>query len=208
MSTDVGPGDLAAVLERARTLGFLGPGPVGRHIEQADAFVAAVGPPPRRLLDLGSGGGVPGLVLAARWPTTEVVLVDTKHRRVAFLDAAVRELGWGDRVTVLPGRAEALARSPGHRHQFDVVTARSFGPPAVTAECGAPFLRIGGVLLVAEPPAGEADRWPPAGLAGLGLADRGVASTGGGTVRRLVAERLCDERFPRRVGVPGKRPLF
>lgn len=208
MTPGGGPDDLAAVLERSRRLGFLGPGPIERHIDQAGAFIAAVEAPPGQLLDLGSGGGVPALVLAERWRTTELVLLDAVARRTAFLADAVTQLGWADRVTVVTGRAEELARSPAHRHRYDVVTARSFGPPAVTAECGAPFLAVGGVLLAADPPGGKAERWPPDGLAAVGLVDVGVVSTGGGTVRRLLAERRCDERFPRRVGVPAKRPLF
>lgn len=205
---DGGRTQLAAVLERSRGLGFLGPGPIERHLDQAEAFVTAVEQAPERLLDLGSGGGVPGLVLAARWPDIAIVLLDAQARRTVVLAAAVAELGWANRITVVTGRAEEVARRPGYRHGFDVVVARSFGPPAVTAECGAPFLGPGGVLLVAEPPTGDPARWPAAGLDRLGLADGGVVATDGGTVRRLRSVARCDERFPRRVGVPAKRPLF
>lgn len=207
MTVDGGPDDLAAVLERSRALGFLGPGPIERHLDQADAFLAAVSAPPRRMLDLGSGGGVPGLVLAANWPETEVVLVDSQARRTAFLADAIGRLGWDARVVVHTARAETLGRSAEHRHAYPVVTARSFSAPAVTAECAAPLLVLGGALLVAEPPGG-ADRWPAAGLAMLGLVDEGIVHRTGGTVRRLRADEPCDERFPRRVGVPAKRPLF
>ncbi len=200
--------DLDAVLHRSRELGFLGPGPVERHREQAAAFVAACDEDPAVVLDLGSGGGVPGLVLAEAWPAARVVLLDAQVRRTAFLLDAVEALGWGDRVEVAVGRAEELARTPAHRGRYDLVTARSFGPPAVTAECGAPFLRVGGRLVVAEPPAGAPDRWPPAGLAVLGLVDDGVIATGGGTVRRLRAAAPVIDRYPRRTGIPAKRPLF
>ena len=75
---------LEAVLERARDLGFLGPGPIDRHIAHADAFLAAVPDPPPSFLDLGSGGGVPGLILASVWRCT-VVLLDAQERRARFL---------------------------------------------------------------------------------------------------------------------------
>jgi 16S rRNA (guanine527-N7)-methyltransferase len=101
------------------------------------------------------------------------------------------------------------------------VLARSFGRPAVVAECAAPLLRPGGWLVVSEPPGsspedrpdlpsdppGEGPRWPAEPLGQLGL-----------TPDQLVHEEFdyqtlrqadpCPERFPRRDGVPAKRPLF
>lgn len=200
---------LLDVLAHARTLGLLGPGPVERHVEQAEAFVAALDDAgPVRLLDLGSGGGAPGLVLADRWPACEVVLLDAQARRVTFLREAVEALGWEERVRAHAGRAEEVGRDPDWRGTFPVVTARSFGPPAVTAECGAPLLAPGGMLLVADPPDSSPDRWPAGGLAELGLADGGVVRAGSGTVRRLRAVDAVGARYPRRTGVPTKRPLF
>lgn len=184
------------MLEEARALGFLGPGAVGRHLAHAAAFVAAVGklfPGPG--LDLGSGGGVPGLVLATTFVEAPWVLLEGNRRRASFLQAAVAELGFAPRVTVRHERAEAAGRDPLLRARFPVVTARSFGPPALTAECGCVFLAPGGRLMVSEPPPpeppppepppSEPPRWPVEGLATLGLADRGVVSAGSGSVRVL-----------------------
>lgn len=206
MSGDDDP--LVAVLSRSRALGFLGPGPVEAHIEHAAAFAAAVSRPPARLLDLGTGGGVPGLALAARWPSTTVTLLDAQERRTAFLADAVAGLGWEARVAVVTGRAEVVGRDERHRGAYDVVTARSFGPPAVTAECGAPFLAPGGVLVVAEPPGAPPGRWPAAGLEALGLEDGGVVRTGTAGVRRLRLTGTVPDRYPRRDGLPARRPLF
>lgn len=178
------------------------------HVDHAAAFEAAAGAPPATLLDLGSGGGVPGLVLACRWPATDVVLLDAGERRTAFLTEAVDALGLGERVVVRRARAEDAGRDPALRARFDVVTARSFGPPSVTAECGAPFLHAGGVLLVAEPPDAADERWPAAGLHALRLRSDGVVRAAGAGVRRLVAWDVADDRYPRPVGVPGARPLF
>ena len=112
------------------------------------------------------------------------------------------------------------------RHPAD---ARSFGRPAVTAECAAPFLVAGGALVVSEPPpplgsapdegpsyavaraAGShevAARWPPPALTelGFGPATEWRARGYGYVVLRL--ESLCAERYPRRNGIPAKRPLF
>ena len=93
------------------------------------------------------------------------------------------------------------------RAAFDLVVARSFGPPAVVAECAAPFLRVGGRLAVSEPPTGE-DRWPPAPLAELGLEATERRDVGGAHVQLLRQTAPCPDRYPRRTGVPTKRPLF
>lgn len=184
---------LVEVLHEARDLGFLGPGPVEDHLAHAKGFVAAAPAPPGRFLDLGSGGGVPGLVLAAEWPTAEVVLLDGSSKRTAFLRRAVAALGLGGRATVLTARAEVAGRDGRWRARFDLVVARSFGAPAVTAECGAAFLVPGGSLLVSDPPDGG-DRWDEALLGPLGL----TAATIAGPVRRLVLDGEYPATFPRR----------
>lgn len=201
---------LEAALERSRALGFLGPGPVAAHIEHATGFVQAVGtPPPGRVVDLGSGGGVPGLVLALAWPDTAFLLLESKERRAAFLDEAAEVIGVQDRVRVGHGRAEEAGRDPAWRGWADIVVARSFGPPAVTAECAAPLLAVGGRLVVSEPPGeGGEDRWPPAGVGALGLRPVGRVEQAFSRFQVLRQEAACPEHYPRRNGLPAKRPLF
>ena len=95
------------------------------------------------------------------------------------------------------------------RHRFDVVLSRSFGPPAATAECAAPFLAAGGHVVVSEPPAASGRaRWPADGLQVVALerVELPVPVSHGFVVLRATA--LCDQRFPRRDGMPGKRPLW
>jgi 16S rRNA (guanine527-N7)-methyltransferase len=90
------------------------------------------------------------------------------------------------------------------------VTARSFGRPAVTAECAAPLLKTGGWLLVSEPPSDErteAPRWPPEPLLQLGLVPEEQAREEF-EYQVLRQREACPDRFPRRIGVPAKRPLF
>jgi 16S rRNA (guanine527-N7)-methyltransferase len=156
-------------LAEARALGFLGPGPLEAHEASADAFADALGPVTGRVLDLGSGGGVPGLLLAARYDQVAWVLLDGNRRRTSFLARAVAELGWAGRVEVVRSPAETAAHRPELRSSFAAVVARSFGPPPVTAECAVGFLQLGGRLLVSEPPEERADRWPADGLRSLGL---------------------------------------
>lgn len=213
-------GPLLEVLQRSRDAGLLGPGPVGDHVRLAQPFLDLL-PASGRVLDLGSGGGVPGLVVGVARPALELVLLDASRRRCRVLRSAVADLGLSSRVEVLESRAETAARSISLRHSFEAVTARSFGPPAVTAECAVGFLRApGSTVLVSEPPPapsrpapeahGEhgAGRWPADGLALLGLRVGRRARSGGAGVQELVVDRLCDQRFPRRDGVPARRPLF
>jgi len=201
-------GPLEAQLERARELGFLGPGPIGPHLAHAEAFLTAIGDVPvRACVDLGSGGGLPGLVLAIRLPASTWTLLDAMLRRTAFLQEAVDALDLTDRVQVVTARAEDAGRDPALRGHADLVVARSFGPPAVTAECAAPLLRTGGKLIVSEPPGGAGERWPAGALAELGF-EPAVAVDGPPSFVQLRLARPTDDRYPRRTGVPGKRPLW
>jgi 16S rRNA (guanine527-N7)-methyltransferase len=168
---------------------------------------------PARALDLGAGGGLPGLVLAATvWPQTAWTFLDAQKRRTEFLEEAVEQLELQDRVVVVHARAEDLGRDLGHRGRYDLVVARSFGAPAVTLECAAPLLVVGGALVVSEPPdAVTAARWPSDRLAQLGAApaepfESDVVAPA--HLVRIVLREACPERFPRRPGIPAKRPLF
>lgn len=202
------PNELLGVLEDARAMGFLGKAPINEQIAHARGFVAAVGSAPRHLVDLGSGGGLPGLVLTTAWPAACIMLVDASERRTAFLREAVVRLGAEERIGVLRGRAEELGRDEAWRGWADVVVARSFGGPAATAECAAPLLAVGGRLVVSEAPTVVLDRWPKDGLRLLGLRPVKRVSGVAAHFQVLEQERRCPERYPRRTGVPAHRPLF
>lgn len=196
------------MLAEARELGLLGPGPVEDHRAHAGAFASALADrPPGVGVDLGSGGGVPGLVVATALPAWRWDLVEVGARRAAFLERAIAALDLTGRVRVRALRAEDLGRRPDERARADAVTARSFGAPPVTAECAAPLLRPGGVLLVSEPPGGRAGRWDVAALAELGLGDAELRP-GPPALAVLVQTAPCPGRYPRKAGIPAKRPLW
>lgn len=162
---------LALVLEESRARGFLGPGPLEVHVDQALAMVSCVATPPRRFLDLGTGGGVPGLVLALAWAHSRAVLLDASVRRLAFVRWAVTQLDLEARCEVVAARAEDAAWTDALRGRLDLVVARGFGAPALVAECAVGLLRVGGQLVVTEPRDGRPEaRWPPEPVAGLGYA--------------------------------------
>jgi 16S rRNA (guanine527-N7)-methyltransferase len=199
------------VLADARRRGFLGPVSLDDGVAHSLGFARAVSQP-RRFVDLGTGGGLPGLVLAWRWPRARVLLVERQERRALFLQQAVEWLGLDCRVEVLWTRAEQAGREERFRAWGDLVVARAFGRPAVTAECGAPFLQQDGLLVVSEPPSSSEGRWPRPALELLGLEP--LATVRVGDPRRVASFRvlrqrwLCPVRFPRKAGIPSKRPLF
>ncbi len=129
------------------------------------------------LADIGSGAGVPGLVLAEQLPELAVTLVERREGRATWLDEAAGTLARnGTRLEVWCADLYDLAHGDA-RGRFDVVTARAFGSPVATAELGGALLRLGGVLVVSEPP-DRPDRWDAVDLDGLGLVDEGLSAEG------------------------------
>ncbi|MCP3913210.1 MAG: hypothetical protein GY713_19950 [Actinomycetia bacterium] len=155
-----------------------------------------------RGIDLGSGGGVPGLVVALLTPSSTWELVDSQAVRVDWLDHAVVDLGIGGRVEAVHARAEVLGRRSEWRESADVATARLFGPPAVVAEIGAGLVRIGGSIIVSD--RRGSDRWDDAVLGELAL-ERCSSPPGFVVLKKTAA---LASQFPRREGVPSRRPLF
>lgn len=207
------------VLNEGQQLGLIGPGDVDAHIRHSSGYGAIIsaflpGEATRsapRILDLGTGGGIPGLVIGVEHAEWLVTLLDGSTKRCGLLASWIAELDVAATVTVACGRAEELARRADLRGRFDVVVSRLFGTPAVTAECGGPFLRSGGLLVVSGPvvtgPEDCGERWSSEGVRQLGLE---VIDEVGAPYRFTVLKQSapCPERYPRRTGVPSKRPLF
>ncbi len=222
---------LTPVLEDAQRLGFLGPGSIERHVEHSLGFVDLLESLPpdvldRPVLDLGSGGGIPGLVIAAAHLSPTTTLLEGSTRRGAWLTAAAERLGLTASVVVIGERAEVAGHVARHRYAFGAVVARLFGRPAVAAECAAPFLGDGGTLIVSEPASRSEDRsgdsgsdtagavpeaasrWPREGLALLGLGEASRHTARGYGFVTISRSSACGDRYPRRTGIPAKRPLF
>ena len=167
---------------------------------------------PVRALDLGSGGGVPGIVLAIARPDVSWTLVDAERRKADAMRGFVDALRIGN-VTVVAERAEILGRDAAYREQFDLVAARACAVLPVLAEYALPLLRLGGALVAwkgpIRPDEVRAGRAAGSDLGGgaLELHPTGIPALGD---HQFVMMRKVDatpDRFPRRPGQPTRRPL-
>jgi 16S rRNA (guanine527-N7)-methyltransferase len=162
--------ELIETLRDAQRLGFFGRAPIEEMVEHAAGFVTALtGLVSGRVIDLGAGGGLPGLVLAEARPTWSVILLDRRQKRADFLERAVRRLGLGNAEVWCRDVSDVIDDvRAGRCAPFDAATARGFGPPDVTLRSASALIGPRGTIVISEPPAG--DRWPPSLLAELGLA--------------------------------------
>ena len=163
------PRSVRDVLVDAQRIGALGPRPIDEVIAHARAFVDALPSDAQRIIDLGSGAGVPGLVVAEALPEAELVLVDRRAKRIDALELAIAAIGWRGRVTAICCDVATLTRDPQHAGGYDAVISRGFGPHETTLRLSAALVCPGGVIVVSEPPEGNPDRWSPDLVAELGL---------------------------------------
>lgn len=161
---------LAETLRDAQRFGFFGVGSVDDFIEHARSFVPELGSVAAgsRLIDLGSGGGLPGLVIASERPDLRVVLVDRRQKRTDFLEMAVRRLRLVS-VSVWNCDVDAIRRDVkvGALTRFDAATARGFGPPNYFLDCVRDLVSPNGLAVISEPPTKH--RWDHADIVGRHL---------------------------------------
>jgi 16S rRNA (guanine527-N7)-methyltransferase len=178
-----------------------------------DAVRRALEAPATRAIDVGSGAGFPGIPLKIACPAFGLTLLEATGKKVRFLAHIVGRLALAGTCAV-KARAEELAHDPGHRAQYDVALARAVADMAVLAEYTLPFLSVGGwlVALKGEGAAAEAQasasaieslggmlhQVVPAGMPGLPEEHALVA------VQKVMP---TPEKYPRRPGMPAKRPL-
>ncbi|WP_420627773.1 16S rRNA (guanine(527)-N(7))-methyltransferase RsmG [Candidatus Leptofilum sp.] len=167
----------------------------------------------RSLIDVGSGAGFPGLPLKILFPQLKLTLVESVSKKGQFLQAAVQELGL-TQVTIATERAERLGQSPQHRAQYDWATARAVAELRILVEYLLPLCRVGGTALAQKGDGVQRE---------IEDALNAIQVLGGeepnlntvllpqrSQTHYLVTiqkERETPEKYPRRVGVPSKRPL-
>lgn len=129
-----------------------------------------------QFIDLGSGGGYPGLPVAAALPATRALLIEPIGKKARFLETASRAVGLEDTVEAAAVRAEALARDRRHRGQWPAVTARAVAALGELVELAFPLLAPGGVLVA----------WKRGDLtAELAAGQRAVTALGGGSLETV-----------------------
>ena len=169
---------------------------------------------PTSALDLGSGGGVPGLVLALARPEMAWTLVDSVGKKCDAMRGFADALGLRS-VTVIAERAEILGRDPRHRERYELVTARACAALPVLAEYALPLAAVGGALLAWKGQLAASDDEMVRGSAASTLLgggapaihETGVPALGSHRLLVVPKERPTLARYPRRPGEPGRNPL-
>lgn len=166
-----------------------------------------------RLVDVGAGAGFPGLPIKIVWPQAGLVLVESVGKKCTFLSEVARELGLTG-VQVVNARAEEVGQEPTHRERYDVVLARAVADLPVLAEYCLPLAQRQGVVIAqkGDDVADEVVRAEHAVRILGGMVERvqPVEVPGTALPRTLVVlrkEKLTPAQYPRRSGVPARRPL-
>ncbi len=163
------------------------------------------------VIDVGTGGGFPGIPLAIISPDKDFVLADSLNKRLKVINTLAAKLGIENAETV-HGRAEELARNKSHRQSYDLCISRAVANMAVLAEYCLPFIKKGGFLLAYKGPDAEAE---------VEMAAKAIHVLGGKVSRIqsvqldgydhniIVIEKVKDTpaKFPRKAGTPAKEPI-
>ena len=181
------------------------------HIADSLLCLRANIAPNAAVMDVGSGAGLPGIPLAIVRSDLRITLVEAEGRKAAFLEMAVRELALS--VQILARRAEDAAHDPAEREQYDAVVARAVAPLRALFELTLPFARIGGIAVFLKGPGvGRELRGADRARESLGGGGAALieAQLSGGEGRRIVVVpkvRATPPGYPRRPGVPSRKPL-
>jgi len=184
-------------------------GPAGLLVDDSLVLLEHLGDA-RTLVDVGSGGGLPGLPLKIARPDLAVTLIEADSGKAAFLVQACARLGLAG-VEVLDGRAEVIGHDARYRESFDVAVARALAPLPTLVELCLPLVRIGGRLL-AQKTDKEAVEDASRAVHLLGgsldlVSPAPSAARRTGTVVVIAKVAATPSTYPRRPGVPARKPL-
>lgn len=187
-----------------------------RHVLDALKLISLLSPEQHnrslKVIDIGSGNGIPGIPAAIAAPEWDVFLLDSDNKKAGFLDMFCKYNAIGN-VHVIAERAEAAAHRPELREQFDLAFARALGKLPIALELALPFVKKNGTLII---PHGQSHTKELAlvkkAMKELGATHTQATSyqlTKGVTFTALFFSKTAEtpERYPRKVGIPRKRPL-
>ena len=197
--------DLTAVLEPEEM--------VDRHyLDSAAPLALGLIPQGARVIDVGTGAGLPGIPLCILRPDLRVTLLDAQRKRVTFLQAAIEALDLPAQAVHM--RAEDAARDEAHREAYDVAVSRAVAATPTLLELTLPFVRVGGRAIAWKGPGLQAELEQARRAAHLlggaleGVLDAPVPGRDWQHVLLVCAKRQKTARqYPRRAGLPGKNPL-
>ena len=167
----------------------------------------------RKVIDMGTGGGFPGVPLAIAAPDKEFVLMDSLNKRLKIIDELCGQIGICN-VTTVHARAEELAKNKAHREQYDLCVSRAVANMAVLAEYCLPFIKVGGCLMAYKGP--DADREVEEARKALFLLGGQVEEIREGNLKEFGIDhkvviikkvKNTPSKFPRKAGTPAKEPL-
>ena len=166
-------------------------------------------PQGKSLIDIGTGAGLPGIVMAIFCESLRVSLLEARAKKKAFLEDAKKRLSLSN-ISILGGRAEDYGRKEGFRENFDYGVVRALGSLSLCAELGLSFIKIGGELIVMK--GREIEKWGAISKLGGEIAEIKEISLPfiPEDKRHLVViKKLVStpQKYPRRPGIPKKRPL-
>jgi 16S rRNA (guanine527-N7)-methyltransferase len=175
-----------------------------RNIAEAEELLELAGPRiGSRVIDIGSGGGVPGIVVAILRPDLAMTLLDADRRKGGFLIHVAGLLGLTS-VHVVAERAEDVGRRDGMRETFDLAISRATAPPPVLCELALPLVRVGGALCSLVTDAASALATCAAAASACGGDAPEAPSAGVLRVRKIAP---TPDQYPRRPGTPSRHPI-
>ncbi|MBX4198087.1 16S rRNA (guanine(527)-N(7))-methyltransferase RsmG [Candidatus Parcubacteria bacterium] len=163
------------------------------------------------LLDIGSGAGFPGIPVKIVRPEIKITLLEAVAKKVSFLEYCIAKLKLHD-IQAVHGRAEDFGHDPKYREQYDVVTARAVAHLSILIEYALPFLRVGGLCIAQKMNNPEEITEAKDALEILGgkikkIVPITISGLQGRCLVLIEKMRATDEKYPRRPGLPSKRPL-
>lgn len=166
-----------------------------------------------RIIDVGTGGGFPGIPLAITSPSKQFILMDSLKKRLRIIDELCDDIGIGN-VTTVHARAEELARNKEHREKYDLCVSRAVANMAVLCEYCLPFIKVGGYFLAYKGP--DASREAEEASKAVNLLGGKVVDLREGNLRDFAMQhkvlvikkvKSTPSKFPRKAGMPVKEPL-